>query len=128
MSTEADIDRASALLDDLQAAATAQDVARTLDLFTEDAVLLGTAAANLDRHEISSYLARVFDQPHGIRWEFEVVRVVDSRPGVVTFVALGTVGFDGPDESRDPFRLTCLAVDDGDRWRLRHFHGSIPDL
>ena len=128
MSTDADIDRVSALLSELQSAVTARDLARTLDLFTEDAVLVGTSAANLDRGEVSSYLALLFDQPYGMRWDFEIVRVVDSRLGALTFVALGTVGFDGPHESRDRFRLTCLAVEDGDRWRLRHFHGSIPGL
>jgi hypothetical protein len=46
---------------------------------------------------------------------------------VFCFAALGTVGFDGDSEDeRDTFRLTCVAVGDGSRWRLRHFHGSAP--
>jgi uncharacterized protein (TIGR02246 family) len=128
MTSEADIHRASALLSQLQSAATAQDLAGMLDLFTEDAVVLGTSAANLDRRELTAYVTALFELPHCIHWDFEMIRVVDSRVGALTFVALGTVGLDGPDESRDQFRLTCLAVDDGDRWRLRHFHGSIRDL
>jgi SnoaL-like domain len=29
-------------------------------------------------------------------------------------------------EWRKPIRMTGLAVRDGERWRLRQFHGSIP--
>ena len=121
-----DLDLAQGILNDLQSAATAHDLPAMLDLLTEDIVLLGSAAASLDRDAATAYVEQVLAYEYPLLWEFETVRVIDSRPEAVTFVALGSVGFDGPDEPRDPFRLTCLAVDEGDRWRLRHFHGSVP--
>ena len=122
------LERVRSLLSDLQRAVRAKDHAAVLDLFTEDAALLGTAAANLDREAVSSYVARVFDQTGYVHWEWDTVTVLDARPGAVTFVALGTVSLAGDpdDDSRDPIRLTCLAVEDGERWRLRLFHGSVP--
>jgi uncharacterized protein (TIGR02246 family) len=126
VTSEDQVDRPQTLLGELQAAAAGQDLPRMLDLFTSDAVVLGTAAANLDRTSIEEYIARLFEHPYVVGWDFETVKVVDSREGAITFVALGTVGFVGSGEPREAFRLTCLAVDDGDRWRLRLFHGSIP--
>jgi len=125
-----DVDRVRALLEDLQAAVRAKDLAATLELFTEDAALLGTAAANLDRTAVTGYLARVFDQPGYVLWDWRTVSVVDARPGALTFVALGVVSLAGDPGGRasDPVRLTCLAVDDGERWRLRVFHGSVPQF
>jgi uncharacterized protein (TIGR02246 family) len=116
------------LLDDLQDAVRVKDVAATLDLFTEDAALLGTAGHGLDRDAVSDYLMRVFDQTGYVSWDWQTVSVLDARPGAVTFVALGTVAIAGdPDvDSSDPIRLTCLAVEDSERWRIRLFHGSVP--
>jgi uncharacterized protein (TIGR02246 family) len=116
------------LLDDLQGVVRAKDLAAALGLFTEDAALLGTAAASLDRDAVSRYLMRVFDQTGYVSWEWETISVLDARPGAITFVALGTVAMedDPDDESSDPIRLTCLAVEEGERWRLRLFHGSVP--
>lgn len=103
---------------------------RALALFTEDAALLGTAAANLDREAVSDYLALVLDQTGYVRWDWEEVAVVDSRAGAVTFVALGSVRMeDDPDnDAPAPIRLTCLMVEESERWRLRLFHGSIPSI
>jgi ketosteroid isomerase-like protein len=120
------------VLDDLQRAAVARDHAAALGLMTDDIVLFGTAGANLDRPSASEYLRLVFDQEGVIRWDWKTVQVVDARAGAVTFVALGTVGFhDGGQEQgeaeRVPIRLSALIVDEGDRWRLRHFHGSTPE-
>lgn len=116
------------LLDDLQRAVRTKDHGTALDLFTEDAALLGTAAANFDRDAVSNYLALVFDQTGYVRWDWEEISVLDSRPGAITFVALGSVRMEGDSEgnSTSPFRLTCLAVEESERWRLRLFHGSIP--
>ena len=118
------------LLGELQEAVTAKDLDRLLDLFCDDPVLFGTAAANLDRQQTTDYLERVVAQDGFIRWDFEDVVTLVSAPGFVSFAAVGTVGFDdetgratGP---RDGFRLTCVAVEERDGWRLRHFHGSVP--
>jgi uncharacterized protein (TIGR02246 family) len=116
------------LLDDLQRAVRTKSHATALDLFTEDAALLGTAAANLDRDAVSNYLALVFAQTGYVRWDWEEISVLDARPGAITFVALGSVRLEGDpeDDSTSPIRLTCLAVEESERWRLRLFHGSIP--
>jgi ketosteroid isomerase-like protein len=116
---------ARSILAELQQAASARDTDALLDLLTGDVVLFGTVAANLDRTSSEAYIQLLMAQDATIAWDWETVQVVDERPGAVTFVALGTVGLSS-DPGRDPIRLTCLAVDDGDRWRLRHFHGSVP--
>ena len=116
---------ARSLLESIQAAASAHDKAALLDLFTDDGMLLGTAAANLDRDAVERYVDLVLGIDETITWIYDDVRVVDAREGAVTFVGIGTAGFDDGDEP-DPFRLTCLAVLDGERWRLRLFHGSVP--
>ena len=117
------------LLEDLQRAVRRKDHETALDLFTEDAALLGTAAANLDRDAVSRYLAQVFEQTGYVRWSWAEISVLDSRPGAITFVALGFVRMEGDpqDDSVNPIRLTCLAVEERERWRLRLFHGSIPE-
>ena len=120
------------VLNDLQQAATARNHAAALGLMTDDIVLFGTASANLDRAAASEYLRVVFDQDGVIRWDWTTIQVVDARAGAITFVALGTVGLDdGGQDQRDaervPIRLSALIVDEGDRWRLRHFHGSTPE-
>lgn len=119
---------AQQLLDALQEAVRAKDHAATLALLTDDVALLGTAAANLDQDAVSAYLQAVFEQAGYVHWEWETVSVVDVRPGAITFVALGSVGLDegADDYVRDSMRLTCLAVEDAGRWRLRLFHGSVP--
>ena len=118
------------LLEELQEAVTAKDVDRLLALFSDDPVLFGTTAANLDRQQTRRYLEMVVDQDGFIRWDFQDVVTLVSSPGLVSFAAVGTVGFDDATGRatgrRDAFRLTCVAVEEGDRWRLRHFHGSVP--
>lgn len=53
-----------------------------------------------------------------------------DEPGVLAFAVVGTVGFEDaqgkPIGVRDAFRLTCVAVLREGQWRLRHFHGSVP--
>ena len=120
------------LLAELQSAVTARDLDRLEALFDDETVLFGTAAANLDREQTLSYLRAVVGQEGTIRWVFDDVVPLVSEPGVLCFAAVGTVGFDDetgqPDGDRDPFRLTCVAVQRDGRWRLRHFHGSVPQI
>lgn len=116
------------LLGDLQRAVSGKDHDAALELFTQDAALIGSAAANLTRDATSAYLARVLDQTGHLRWDWDEVVVVDSREDAITFVALGTVRLEGDpaDDGPRPIRLTCLAVREQESWRLRLFHGSIP--
>jgi ketosteroid isomerase-like protein len=120
-----------AFLAELQHAVAAKDRAATLDLLTGDVVLFGTAAANLDRATTDAYLQQIFELDGVVRWDWETIHVVDERAGAITFVALGSVDVVEPGqlpaEQPQPIRLTALIVDDGDRWRLRHFHGSTPE-
>jgi uncharacterized protein (TIGR02246 family) len=113
------------ILEALQAAAETHEADAFLDLLTEDAVLVGTAAANLDRPAVETYLQAVAGADGTVRWRFDTVQVVDARPDAVTFVAVGTVGWDGGEEP-NRFRLTGLIVREAVRWRLRLFHGSVP--
>lgn len=93
-------------------------------------VQFGTAAANLDRAQTMAYLELVVVQEGTIRWEWEHVLPLLDKPDLLVFAVIGTVGFDDgqgrPVGGRDDFRLTCVAVAQDGRWRLRHFHGSVP--
>ena len=119
------------LLDEIQEATAAKDADRLAALFADDVVLFGTAAANIGRNESIAYLHRVLAQDGTIRWHWKHVEPLLSEPEVICFAVVGTVGFefDGePDGGRDSFRLTILAVRDAGRWRVRHFHGSVPQI
>ena len=100
------------------------ELSRILD---DDITIFGTASANVDSAQSLAYLGNVLAQPVTIRWEWRQVLPLAAQDDVLCFAVVGTVGWDGaPDAERDPFRLTCVAVRDGERWRLRHFHGSVP--
>jgi SnoaL-like domain len=113
------------VLAQLQDCVDAKDVGQLGQLMDDDVALVGTASANLDRTRTMAYLHRVVAQEGAIRWEWDQVRPLVSEPGLLCFAAVGTVGLD--DGERQPFRLTCVAVDDQGSWRLRHFHGSVPE-
>jgi ketosteroid isomerase-like protein len=116
------------LLAELQDAVVARDVDWLSQIFDDDVALFGTGGENLDREQSLQYLRRVVALDDVIRWDWTRVRPLTSGSGVVSFAVVGTVGFEGwSDEQRQAFRLTCVAVNDGTRWRLRHFHGSVPE-
>jgi uncharacterized protein (TIGR02246 family) len=119
------------ILGQLQDAIAANDLDELTGLLDDDVVLFGTAAANLDRAQTTAYLARVVSQNGTIRWEWEQVLPLLDKSDVLVFAAIGTVGLDDaqgrPVGKRDTFRLTCVAVAQDDHWRLRHFHGSVPE-
>jgi uncharacterized protein (TIGR02246 family) len=119
------------VLAQLQDAVAAKDLSKLAELFDDDVVLFGTAAANLDRVQTVDYLARVAGQGGTIRWEWGQVLPLFNRSEVLVFAAIGTVRLDDAQGrsigEREPFRLTCVAVTQDGRWRLRHFHGSVPE-
>lgn len=120
---------ARGILEELQDAVAAKDLDGLARLVFDDVVFFGTAEANLDRDQTMAYLAREMAREGIIRWEWDRVAILASAPDSVSFAALGTVGIEnqaGPDGDRAVFRLTCLAVRHDGRWRLRHFHGSMP--
>jgi uncharacterized protein (TIGR02246 family) len=123
--------RVRSILDQLQDAVRAKDLAALSSLFDEDIVLFGTAAASMDRRETTSYLARVVAQEGTIRWTWDTVVPLVEEPGLLVFAVVGTVGMvdstGRPDGQRDQFRLTGVAVERDAVWRLSHFHGSVPE-
>jgi uncharacterized protein (TIGR02246 family) len=122
--------KARGLLTELEEVLAAKDLDQMADLFTHDAVLIGDAIENFDREAIVAYLDLMANMTPTVRWRWDQVAAVFSGPGALSFAAAGTIAFhdqaglmmSGPER----FRLTGLAVDDGDRWRWRHFHGSEP--
>jgi uncharacterized protein (TIGR02246 family) len=122
--------RIRSILGQLQGAVAAKDLDALVALFNDDIALFGTAAANMDRRESTSYLTQVIAPQATIRWEWDrVVPIVDGS-GLLVFAVVGTVGFEDsegrPDGRRDAFRLTCVAVERDGRWLLSHSHGSLP--
>lgn len=121
---------ARSLLAELEERLATHDLDQMVDLFTDDVVLIGNDSESWNRDETVAYLSLMADMKFTVRWEWDRVAVVLSAPGLLAFAAAGTLGF--YDQSgqlagdREPFRLTCLAVEDRGRWRLRHFHGSDP--
>ena len=115
----------------LQDAVSAKDLAALSSLFDDDIVLFGTAAATMDRADTLSYLARVVAQEGTIRWTWDTVVPLVDEPGLLVFAVVGTVGMvdstGRPDGQRGGFRLTGVAVERDDVWRLSHFHGSVPE-
>jgi uncharacterized protein (TIGR02246 family) len=118
---------ARSLLDRLQAAISARDLEPLVDVYDDDALLVGTSAAAQGRAEVRAYLEAIVTAPESLRWEWADVVVSHHAPGTVAFAGLGAIVVTSPDgERRAPFRLTALAVESPSGWRLRQFHGSIP--
>jgi ketosteroid isomerase-like protein len=123
--------RVRSILGQLQDAVSAKDLAALSSLFDDDIVLFGTATANMNQREATSYLARVVAQDDTIRWTWDTVVPLVDEPGLLVFAVVGTVGMvdsaGRPDGQRDGFRLTGVAVERNAVWRLSHFHGSVPE-
>lgn len=121
---------ARSILDRLQRAFVSKDPVRVAELLDDEVVLFGTAAESVDRAQSSDYVARVLSLDGTLRWGWDQVIPVLHEADVIAFAVVGTVGFDDvqgqPDGERDAFRLTCVAVSREGCWRLRHFHGSVP--
>jgi hypothetical protein len=117
------IDDARSILATLQAAVDSRDPDRLVELFDEQAVLIGTTADARDRESIRAYVTALAAQPETLRWEWDDMVPFHESPGEVGFAAFGEVV---AGELRAPIRVTILAVETPDGWRLRQFHGSIP--
>ena len=119
------------LLDELQVGVAAKDLDALSALFDDDVVLFGTAAANVDRREAIAYLTRVVAQQGTIRWQWDRVFPLVDESRLLVFAVVGTVGLENADGrldgQRDVFRLTAVASNHDGRWRLSHFHGSVPE-
>lgn len=123
-------DAARGLLAELEERLAGKDREQITDLFSNDVVLVGDDGEHMDRASTVEYLGFMADMAPTVRWQWDRVAVVLSRPGVLSFAAVGSIWFDDESGARmsepEPFRVTCVAVDEGDRWRWTHFHGSRP--
>jgi len=121
---------ARGLLAELEERLAGKDLDQITDLFAEEVVLIGDEGENFDRASTVAYLGLMAEMAPTVRWSWDRVAVVWSSPEVLSFAGAGTIWFDDAAGQRmgepGPFRVTCVAVDDGDRWRWRHFHGSRP--
>lgn len=121
---------ARSVLTELEERLATHDLDRIVGFFTDDVVLIGDAEENFDRDATVAYLGVMADMTPTVRWEWDRVAVVLNAPGLLSFAAAGTMAFYDPAGQllgeREPFRVTCLAVEEQGGWRLKHFHGSAP--
>jgi hypothetical protein len=125
--TDDDAEEARAVLRTLQELINARDLDGLLELFAEGSVLIGTSGDGRDPSGVGRYLEAVVAQPGELRWEWAEVVPFHRAAGTVGFAAFGDLVLaENGSEWRKPIRMTGLAVREGERWRLRQFHGSIP--
>ncbi|QIG43007.1 nuclear transport factor 2 family protein [Nocardioides anomalus] len=121
-------DEARALLQELQAAVTDRDLDRLVSVFSDDPVVFGTNSTNLGVDELQTYAAGVLAAEHTPVWSWDTVIVLEESDDRVLFTVIGRTGVGAA--LSEPFRLSALAVRRPGReadWRLRHFHGSVPE-
>jgi uncharacterized protein (TIGR02246 family) len=119
---------AEEVLSELQAKVSARDLAGLIDFFEDPAVLIGTAGEGRTGDGRREYLAAVTTQSAALRWDWQEIALFYESDDALGFAAFGEVVLkdESAAELRAPIRATLLAVRADDRWRLRQFHGSIP--
>ena len=118
---------ADEILGELQAKLTARDLAGLLEFFEDPAVLIGTAGDGRTGEARREYLTAVTMQPAALRWDWDETLLFYESKDALGFAAFGNVVLtDATAEFRAPIRATLLAVRVDGGWRLRQFHGSIP--
>lgn len=121
---------ARGILAELQDAFVAHDLEAMTRLLDDEVVVFGAAGEGLDAEQSRAYVARMLAPEITVRWSWDRVVPVLVEATVLSFAVLGTVGFDDANGqelgARQTFRLTCVAVLRDGAWRLRHFHGSVP--
>jgi uncharacterized protein (TIGR02246 family) len=117
------------ILNELQEKVTARDLAGLLQLFEDPAVLIGTAGDGRTPEAREAYLEAVTTQAAALHWEWRETALFFESEDALGFAAFGAVVLaDGTQELRAPIRATFFAVRANGSWRLRQFHGSIPQL
>ena len=121
---------ARSILRELEESLATHDLGRMLDFWTDDAVLVGDDSEQWNHQALEEYLGVMADMAPTVRWQWETVAPMANASGTVLFAAAGTISFvDASGEplgEPEPFRVTCYAIEESGRWRLRHFHGSRP--
>jgi predicted nucleic acid-binding protein len=114
---------AQQILSDLQAKVSARDLPALIELFEEPAVLIGTAGDGRTRAARDAYLEAVTTQTGAVQWDWRETVLFYESDDALGFAAFGDVV---TEELRAPIRGTFFAVRANGGWRLRQFHGSIP--
>jgi ketosteroid isomerase-like protein len=118
---------AQQILSDLQAKVSARDLPALIELFEEPAVLIGTAGDGRTREAREAYLEAVTTQTGAVQWDWRETVLFYESDDALGFAAFGDVVLLGAtEELRAPIRGTFFAVRANGGWRLRQFHGSIP--
>ncbi|MGC4113052.1 MAG: nuclear transport factor 2 family protein [Nocardioides sp.] len=121
---------ARGILAELQDGFAAHDREAVLRLLDDEVVVFGAAGKGLDAEHSRAYVSRMLAAEGTVRWGWDRVVPVVTEPELLVFAVHGSVGFDDSSGhaigERSPFRLTVVAVLRDGRWRLRHFHGSVP--
>lgn len=118
---------ARSFLDRLEAAIAARDLASLRELCTEDVALFGTARVNFGTEEATDYLRLVIEQ-NTIRWFLDRWSVLHHDEEHLLVAAAGRVQSNDGAEAEDlDFRLSLWLVQQQGQWRMKHFHGSIPE-
>lgn len=118
---------AEEVLSELQAKVSARDLAGLIGFFEDPAVLIGTAGDGRTSDGRREYLTAVTTQPAALRWEWHDIALFYEADDALGFAAFGEVVLTNESEElRAPIRATLLAVRAEDGWRIRQFHGSIP--
>jgi ketosteroid isomerase-like protein len=95
---------------------------------TDDVVLFGSSLANFGREKTDEYL-RLVVEGNTVRWHLDQWAVLHETEAQHLVAAEGQVeSDDGTGPERSPFRLTLWLVREDEDWKIRHFHGSVPEL
>jgi ketosteroid isomerase-like protein len=120
---------AQQILDELQAKVSARDLPALLEFFEDPAVLIATAGDGRTRDGRRDYLTAITTQTAAVRWDWNETVLFYQADSALGFAAFGEVVLaDDAQELRAPIRATFFAVRASDGWRLREFHGSIPQV
>ncbi len=118
-------DDVRALLADLQEAVTSRDLDRLVGVFTDDGVVFGTNSSNFGLDELRTYAAGVLAAEQTPIWSWDRLAVLEEAEDRILFAVVGRTGVG--ERTTERFRATGLAVLVDGRWRLRHYHGSVPE-
>jgi hypothetical protein len=100
-----------------------------VEFFDDPAVLVGVAGDGRTRDGRRDYLTAITTQTAAVRWDWKETVMFYECDGALGFAAFGEIVLaDGDWELRAPIRGTFFAVRAGDGWRLRQFHGSVPQV
>ena len=116
------------LLDALAGAYSAKLPDQAVELFTEDAVVVGTGADEIrfGREDVRAQIERDISQADALRATYDGLRVVATGDVAWLYASLLAEVTIGDDELTMPMRFTATAVRSGQRWRFSQAHFSLP--